>query len=181
MASGVRACSSLPGKSSSAIQVHLDPWGACPAARSIPHFLSRPGPLDTPSWLRSFPWGPLLQVIPFQERIKSSSLWPSPALVALSQPRAWPAPLGHRALKAIVSSNSQGQPKRHRVAQSTFHADLPHQILKPTYQLQWPGCASGSRCSGAQARIRRLGQSSAENASDTQGMVEVEQRALLGR
>ena len=81
-------CPSLPGKSSSAIQGHLDPWGGtCPAARSMPHFLSRPGPwiglpCSTPSH-----GAPLLQVMAsFKSESRAAPCGPPPFLVALSSP-----------------------------------------------------------------------------------------------
>ena len=61
-------------------------------------------PLDRPALLRSFPWGPFAAGDGlFQERIKSSSLWPSPVSSCPLLPSPEPGlPHWHRALKAIV-------------------------------------------------------------------------------
>ena len=61
-------------------------------------------PLDTPALLGSFPWGPFAAGDGlFQERIKSSSLWPSPVSSCPLLPSPEPGlPHWHRALKAIV-------------------------------------------------------------------------------
>lgn len=70
--------------------------GACPAARSMPHFLSRPGP-----WIRlpcSAPshGAPLLRVMAsFKSESRAAPCGPPPFLVALSSPaQSLPCPTG---------------------------------------------------------------------------------------
>ena len=81
-------CPSLPGKSSSDPQVHLDlQGGACPAPRSRPHFLSRPGPwIPLPCFAPSY-GVPLLQVVAsFKSESRAAPCGPPPFLVAFSSP-----------------------------------------------------------------------------------------------
>ena len=68
-------------------------------------------PLDRPALLRSFPWGPFAAGDGlFQERIKSSSLWPSPVSSCPLLPSPEPGlPHWHRALKAIVPALLRGK------------------------------------------------------------------------
>lgn len=81
-------CPSLPGKSSSTAQVHLDLQGdACSAARSRPHSLSRPGPwIPLPCFAPSH-GVPLLQVVAsFKSESRVAPCGPPPFLVAFSSP-----------------------------------------------------------------------------------------------
>ena len=81
-------CPSLPGKSSSDAQVHLDLQGdACSAARSRPHSLSRPGPwIPLPCFAPSH-GVPLLQVVAsFKSESRAAPCGPPPFLVAFSSP-----------------------------------------------------------------------------------------------
>ena len=81
-------CPSLPGKSSSDAQVHLDLQGdACSAARSRPHSLSRPGPwIPLPCFAPSH-GVPLLQVVAsFKSESRVAPCGPPPFLVAFSSP-----------------------------------------------------------------------------------------------
>lgn len=70
--------------------------GACPAARSMPHFLSRPGPwIHLPGSAPSH-GAPLLQVMAsFKSESRAAPCGPPPFLVALSSPaQSLPCPTG---------------------------------------------------------------------------------------
>ena len=80
------------------------PGGRVSCSQVYAPFPEQTWPLDRPALLRSFPWGPFAAGDGlFQERIKSSSLWPSPVSSCPLLPSPEPGlPHWHRALKAIV-------------------------------------------------------------------------------
>lgn len=91
-------CPGLPGKSSSAAQVRLDLRAVRVLQPGLGPFPEQTWPLDTPALPCSFPWGSLAAGGGLaQERIKSSSLRPSPVSRCLLLPSPEPV-LPHMAL-----------------------------------------------------------------------------------
>ena len=145
-------CPSLPGKSSSAIQGHLDPWGGtCPAARSMPHFLSRPGPwIGLPCSAPSH-GAPLLRVMAsFKSESRAAPCGPPPFLVALSSPahrarfrvgrepgRSSPGPEAQPHLPRVLGPILCAAPRPHGHRHTQTHTDT--QTYTHTHT-QHPGC-----------------------------------------
>ena len=116
-------------------------------------------PLDRPALLRSFPWGPFAAGDGlFEERIKSSSLWPSPVSSCPLLPSPEPGlPHWHRALKAIVPALLRGKDTAQETQSCLVHVPRCSAASSFKPRLQWPGCCRVPRQKGAQVRIRRLG------------------------